>query len=225
MQDASSRKLKQSRVARMAFAMLPKSKGGNDHHVSCLDSVLNSIVESCYMKTKLHARCKMQHARVQEARCKQTSEQTLQHKKMQTICKSENYRRKLLGLGSTGSSKSEKPEGKPTNPNPWNRQGKRDRQPDGKNRQDKNGRNDKRQKTGDKAVSCKGCGRSPHPDGKCPFLVYGHPDANKSDKTWDKSDSGIAWLKKKQPACPYNFTLLGDPFHMSSKRREMEKKR
>ena len=122
--------------------------------------------------------------------------------------------RKLLGVGSTGSSKSEKPE-KPMNPNPWNGQGKRDRQPDGKNRQDKNGRNDKRQKTGDKAGSCKGCGRSPHPDGKCPFLVFGHPDANKSEKAWDKSDSGIAWLKKdNRTACPYNYTLSGDPFNM-----------
>ena len=136
----------------------------------------------------------------------------------------ENYTRKLLGLGSAGSSKSEKPEGKPMNPNPWNRQGKRDRQPDGKNRQDKNGRNDKRQKTGDKAGSCKGCGRSPHPDGKCPFLVFGHPDANKSDKTWDKSDSGIAWLQRKQPSCPFNHTLSGETFHMSSKMREMRKK-
>jgi hypothetical protein len=44
------------------------------------------------------------------------------------------------------------------------------------------------------------------------------------DKPWNKSDKGIAWAKQGKYGFPYNHTLSGEDFHMSSKMRKIEKK-
>jgi hypothetical protein len=66
------------------------------------------------------------------------------------------------------------------------------------------------------STKCKHCGR-PHP-GQCKLAT--HPDANKTELSWDKSTNGIAWKKKGFDYLPFNKTLSGETYKPDNKERE-----